>query len=82
MNNVQTLFHTAVNADSKAERRNAFKQLREIALRGTGEEQREAREALQHSARYAEHLERDFFRVFTAPTRDEVLRMAGAGTKA
>lgn len=53
---IQELFLIAVNADSKAERHNAFRQLREIATRGTGEEAEEPRYALEQSQQYLRRL--------------------------
>ncbi len=54
---IKQLFEVAVNGETRAERRNAFRQLREIATRGSGEEAQEAREALAHSAQYLKRLE-------------------------
>ena len=56
---IRELFRVAVNGDTKAERRNAFRQLREIAARGNGQEATEAREALQDSARYAQKIKEE-----------------------
>jgi len=58
MTNVQQLFCIAIEGDTKNERRSAFRELRQIAVRGEGEEAEEAREALHNSAQYAKKLDR------------------------
>ena len=54
---IKQLFEVAVNGETRAERRNAFRQLREIAVHGDEPEATEAREALAHSAQYLKRLE-------------------------
>jgi hypothetical protein len=54
---VRELFDIAVEGKTKAVRRNAFRQLRELSQRGEPEVSREAAFALQHSAEYAQHEE-------------------------
>ncbi len=50
---VKELFATAADADSKEQRRNAFRELRRLSLYGEKEEMAEASFALAHSAEYA-----------------------------
>lgn len=56
MSSVQKLFEIAVSGSTRAERRNAFNQLRELSVRGDEPEASEAREALQDSAGYAQKI--------------------------
>jgi len=53
---VQQLFRIAVGGETKDARRSAFRRLRELAVRGEGEQAEEAREALNDSAQYAKKL--------------------------
>ncbi len=57
MATIQELFRIAIRGDTKAQRHNAFCQLREIATRGSGDEAEEARYALAHSDEYLKRLE-------------------------
>jgi len=57
MSCVEQLFKLATTGQAKADRHSAFRQLRELALRGQGPEADEAREALEHSAEYQKKLE-------------------------
>ncbi len=57
MSGVEKLFEIAVNGSTKAERRNAFRQLREIAIHGDEPDATEARKALAYSAEYLKRLE-------------------------
>ncbi len=53
---VKELFATAADADSREQRRNAFRELRRISIYEQGPEAQEARFALEHSARYTQQL--------------------------
>ena len=59
MTTIRELFLIAVHGESKAERRNAFCQLREISERGVGNEREEARFALGHSQEYLQQIEKE-----------------------
>ncbi len=50
---VKELFAVAIDADSKEQRRNAFRELRRLSLYGEQEEAQQARFALEHSGEYA-----------------------------